>query len=164
MPRRCCCCAADVVACARRTPRDGEAGDAWCRRCLAPESVATEGADWTMHMLGLGGIAGPPAFTGHAIAGGVGTCPLCGCGEPTGEHLLLWCPAVAIALRARAYGTPCSLAMDPDATRDERNWLAAILHQASFRVFAWEGLPARQAAVAAAAIVRAAGRSDVDAA
>eukprot|EP00969_Alexandrium_andersonii_P188735 8340570-Alexandrium_andersonii.AAC.1 len=36
--------------------------------------------------------------------------------------------------------------------------MAAVLHQASFRVYAWEGIPARGAAVAAAAIVRAAGR------
>eukprot|EP00969_Alexandrium_andersonii_P254225 11235637-Alexandrium_andersonii.AAC.1 len=71
---------------------------------------------------------------------------------------MLWCPAVATALRARAYGTPCSLVTDPDATREQRQWLAAIVHQASFRVFAGEGLPARATAVAAAAIVRAAGR------
>eukprot|EP00969_Alexandrium_andersonii_P233929 10328923-Alexandrium_andersonii.AAC.1 len=66
-------------------------------------------------MLGLGGAAGPDAFTRHVDAGGVGACPLCGCGEPTSEHLLLWRPAVVIALRARAYGTLCSLVLDPDA-------------------------------------------------
>eukprot|EP00969_Alexandrium_andersonii_P311845 13779529-Alexandrium_andersonii.AAC.1 len=33
-----------------------------------------------MHMLGMGGAPGPPAFTCHARAGGVGACPLCGCG------------------------------------------------------------------------------------
>eukprot|EP00969_Alexandrium_andersonii_P172800 7639041-Alexandrium_andersonii.AAC.1 len=53
--------------------------------------------------------------------------------------------------------------MDADATKEQRGWLVAVLHQASFRVFAWEGLPARQPAVVAAAIVRAAGRGEADA-
>eukprot|EP00969_Alexandrium_andersonii_P330217 14593121-Alexandrium_andersonii.AAC.1 len=53
--------------------------------------------------------------------------------------------------------------MDADATKEQRGWLVAVLHQASFRVFAWEGLPARPPAVAAAAIVRAAGRGEADA-
>eukprot|EP00969_Alexandrium_andersonii_P005228 227297-Alexandrium_andersonii.AAC.1 len=53
--------------------------------------------------------------------------------------------------------------MDPDASAEQRSWLAATLHQSSFRVFAWVGLPARSAAVAAAAIIRAAGRGDIGA-
>eukprot|EP00969_Alexandrium_andersonii_P064325 2833497-Alexandrium_andersonii.AAC.1 len=74
-------------------PRGMDVGVAWRQQCLAPERVASEGADWVLHMLGLGGAAGPDAFTGHVAAGGEGTCPLCGCGEQAGEHLLLWCPA-----------------------------------------------------------------------
>eukprot|EP00969_Alexandrium_andersonii_P293830 12986062-Alexandrium_andersonii.AAC.1 len=66
-----------------------------------------------------------------------------------------------LALRARAYGTPSSLATDPDASAEHWKWLAAVLHQASFRGYTWEGLPARGAAAAAAAIVRAACRGDV---
>eukprot|EP00969_Alexandrium_andersonii_P210545 9301033-Alexandrium_andersonii.AAC.1 len=91
--RSCCCCGSADVGCAWRTPREGEPGTAWCRLCLPPADVATNGAEWAAHLLGVGGRCGPPAFTAHARPGGQGTCPLCGCGEPSGEHLLLWCPA-----------------------------------------------------------------------
>eukprot|EP00969_Alexandrium_andersonii_P199870 8828552-Alexandrium_andersonii.AAC.1 len=64
---------------------------AWCPRCLLPGRVANEGADWVLHLLGLGGAAGPAAFTEHAGAGGPAACPQPR--EQSGEHLLLWCPA-----------------------------------------------------------------------
>eukprot|EP00969_Alexandrium_andersonii_P109480 4830143-Alexandrium_andersonii.AAC.1 len=50
--------------------------------------------------------------------------------------------------------------MDADATKEHRQWLVTVLHQASFRVYAWEGLSARPPSVAAAAITRAAGRGE----
>eukprot|EP00969_Alexandrium_andersonii_P126756 5601649-Alexandrium_andersonii.AAC.1 len=68
-----------------------------------------------------------------------------------------------LALQARAYGAPCSLVADQDATTEQRRWLAAVLHQASFRVYTWEGLPPKGAPAAAAAIARAARRGDTGA-
>eukprot|EP00969_Alexandrium_andersonii_P022211 971882-Alexandrium_andersonii.AAC.1 len=50
------------------------AGIAWRSRCLSPERIADEGADWVLHLVGMGGAAGPPAFTEQAVAGGPAAC------------------------------------------------------------------------------------------
>eukprot|EP00969_Alexandrium_andersonii_P182778 8076533-Alexandrium_andersonii.AAC.1 len=62
--------------------------------------------DWVLRAVGLGEHAGPATFAMRVdLSHGPGRCPLCGTGEQTSEHLVLRCPAVAMALCAHAYGS-----------------------------------------------------------
>ena len=61
-----------------------------------------------------------------------GACPLCGTGEGGGEHLVVWCPAVAAARYELSGADACLGATVASREARGRKEAAELLHQASF--------------------------------
>ena len=60
-------------------------------------------------------------------------CPLCGRGELTGQHLLVWCPVVCDLTRQLCGGLPRAAVADrQDGAPGPRRELAELLHQCVF--------------------------------
>ena len=167
-PRRC-------IACGAAGPRDGPEGDTfigwltpgedsagigWCHRCLEPALARRRGGAWVARACGIeiganDGDAPPAAWAEHWRPGAHpdGACPLCGMGEMSSEHLLVWCPAVHVAAIGILGGAPLDrewASGGGDAGVDRR-LVCELLHQTSFLAHALE----HRATVGAA---RAAGR------
>eukprot|EP00969_Alexandrium_andersonii_P207608 9172028-Alexandrium_andersonii.AAC.1 len=89
--------------------RQAEEGVAWCDSCLGRPDILLHGAAWVAAAAGVDGAgdvaAAPPQWAGPATtwdgrlaASAVEPCSLCGYGEFSAEHLLVWCPAVLLAV------------------------------------------------------------------
>ena len=100
-PRLCCECQAASPELTWITPGPEQPGWSWCRRCAPVEAGALPGL--VAHRLGLGPPSPDPATPAslrrqpwqlhrHRTR----PCPLCGFGEHSAEHLLVWCPCLAI--------------------------------------------------------------------
>ena len=61
-----------------------------------------------------------------------GSCPLCGLGEGGAEHLMLWCPAVALAWCALAPGCGRLLGKVVVGAEGPVDAAAMLIHQARF--------------------------------
>ena len=90
------------------TTGEGEPGVSWCALCVDRGAAHAGGAEWVAWEAGWGGRQGPPAWRAglqlRASAGG--GCPLCGVGELSSEHLLVWCWAARQALEQAGVGAP----------------------------------------------------------
>ena len=84
--------------------------------------------------VGLSDVAPPDVLSGawSWVPSEYGACPLCGLGEGGAEHLLLWCPAVALAWRFLAAGCESLLAEVVSGADGPVDIAALLLHQASF--------------------------------
>ena len=104
-PRRCFGCGAPARY-AWTTPAEGQDGRAWCEGCFGPSA---QGDAWAClpsvglpepllrTALALRASRGCPAHDDTWPASPYDKCPLCSGGEAGAEHLLSWCPAVALA-------------------------------------------------------------------
>ena len=86
-----------------------------------------------------------------------GSCPLCGLGEGGAEHLLLWCPAVALAWCALAAGRGHLLAEVVAGAAGPMDAAARLVHQASFVHFSLQRRATMQWEAAGRWLMRARG-------
>ena len=79
----------------------------------------------------------PDVLTGawHWGPSDFGSCPLCGLGEGGAEHLMLWCPAGALAWCALAPGCGRLLAKVLAGAEGPVDAAAMLIHLASFFAF-----------------------------
>ena len=139
------------------TAGDAGGGAAWCSTCLGPEQLRMGAAVWLVQ----GVEGGAPRYrahaaelraqlraAGHAVLQGVtgllgaersyplvsewGACPLCGLGEGGGEHLVIWCPAVAAAWLELSNSPVALSATLCSREAAQRGCAADLVHQASF--------------------------------
>ena len=104
-PRRCLTCGSSDVAWVWATASDATPGMEWCRSCI-PDVGWTDGipggALTNEKRMDIGGRVGQGGDMSLAscdphISSEWGRCSLCGRGEEGGEHLIIWCPAMANA-------------------------------------------------------------------
>ena len=95
-----------------------------------------------------------PAALGVEVHDGWAPCPLCGRGEAGGDHLVVWCPAVAAAVRGwtAERRTLISLLREPPAQLEA---VRRVLHQASLLNCSLRGRAAMRWRQAAGWLVRA---------
>ena len=136
-PKKCMGCDGRDIAWSWITPGETHGGASWCRRCI-PEGV------WQQGMRG-GALLPSERGSEHTSQGALGwpdsidfgvtrdwpPCSLCGRGEATGEHLAVWCPAVAYAWGKWQPQALALLAVMKDPG-EYASAAARILHQASF--------------------------------
>ena len=135
-PWWCTACGSPSARWAWLTPAPGHDGCAWCAACLGDDVLRDGGAHLTAHLVGT-----PPPWPGTQAAcgslalpagpGAFPACPLCGLGEAGGEHLLIWCPAVAAAWAA-IRPVPLTLLRALTTRGDHASVLGTLLHQTSF--------------------------------
>ena len=163
-PRLCGACGGQASWAWATGGREG-GGVAWCRECagpwhgqrgwaalpqeLLPEQLRDEAAALR--------AAAPPLRL--PVPGGwrpsrYGACPLCGLGEAGAEHLLSWCPAVALAWRRWAPGgaDPCPASLGRGAGLRLQ---AVFAHQVAYLHSTLLGRAALTAGQAAGRLVRA---------
>ena len=116
-------------------------GPAFCVECLGARARLGSGYLVALRVLGcpcdqagLAEIASPEilAEDWSWIPNEYGACPLCGLGEGGAEHLLLWCPAIALAWRLLAADCGNLLAEAVSGAAGPADVAALLLHQASF--------------------------------
>ena len=152
-PKRCIACNTDRIAYTWHTPSPGQAGLAWCRAC-APTAVH-RGNAWAL-LTGVPTDCGGTPVTQIAIAGErtehdqpdewvravsiYGLCPLC---ELSSEHLVVWCPAVALAWDSIFGHLPLlhHPGLGEPIMKVFRSRVAAFLHQVSFLALSSYGKP-----------------------
>jgi len=151
----CTVCGTPDVAWTWVTPGPESQGLAWCATCLGAEQMRAGGAMWAVGLTGEeGGTFGTTAAdsrdrlvaagcrplleAGLSVGNGSptrstwGCCPLCGLGEGGGQHLVIWCPAVAAAWAALAPGCGSVAAPLERAEAPGRGAVGDLLQQASF--------------------------------
>ena len=142
-PKKCSYCDSTQVMWKWTTPGIDSPGHMWCRQCLGEWAGDVAWPCVIRH-----DTACPPDFKRHAnliinnrqdlgrewidTETCYDCCPLCGRGEYTSQHLLIWCPAVAYAWFLVSGGKrsiPKLLIRD---NRKTLRSLASLLHQVSF--------------------------------
>ena len=146
-PRRCHACNTQEVWLTWATPGPREPGRSWCTGCIGAQP---HGAPWQWLLARIAPESsladhGPACLTGddwHLCRSPYLCCPLCGLGEASSQHLVLWCPAVGVAL-ARCFpdGPRVSLQYTaPGANQDAAlPRLAMLIHQVAFLNGTWAG-------------------------
>ena len=165
-PWCCSVCAASGARWAWRTPGPTVPGLAFCADCLGGRARPGSGYLVALRLLGcssgqagLAGVAHPEVLGGawSWIPSEYGACPLCGLGEGRAEHLLLWCPAIALAWRLLAAGCENLLAEVVSGAEGPANVAALLLHQASFLHLSLQRRASMQWEAAGRWLVRACG-------
>ena len=169
-------------------PTKGDGGLAWCGVCFGPWAAGNAWAALPPALLpaGLHASAADLASARRGLVGHggwpvsrYGQCPLCSLGEAGAEHLLLWCPAVALAWNAwgrLAAAAPCGPAGGASATvgqgpsvleavrqaHGDVAYLATFLHQVAFLYSTLLGRACLEPERAAAWLIRACSRGSSD--
>ena len=186
-PRTCVVCGS-AAAHAWATPTEDDDGLAWCGVCFGPWAAGNAWAALPPALLpaGLHASAADLASARRGLVGHggwpvsrYGQCPLCSLGEAGAEHLLLWCPAVALAWNAwgrLAAVAPCGPASGASATAGQGPsvleavrqahgdvaYLATFLHQVAFLYSTLLGRACLEPERAAAWLIRACSRGSSD--
>ena len=161
---RLCRCGSPHILHAWLSPDPQRAGQAWCAQCSPPalDRIGGWAATLTDADLARGGLFAQAAQSARAEIGELNLvptpacmcCPLCGRGEGGSEHLLTWCPAVALAWHDLV-PNPCFL-RDAVRRRQHTALLSRFLHQVSFLHSALRGHSSMEWRAAGQWLVRAA--------
>ena len=140
--RACAICGEQDVAYCWRTPIGELLGEEWCGRCVPADVAAGKGGRLVAALQPGGHTTLLSTEQARSRLGNLGqwnfqsvsdygACPLCGLGEHGSEHLLSWCPAVAVAWET--LGGPAHVSLrEACAVRDLADKAAPLLHQVAY--------------------------------
>ena len=168
---RCACSDPTMIKWTWLTPGRMQPGVAWCKECVGDNRFAV---GWP-HISGqLHDVPARMNKVSRKLAKGqevridrdtfvhaeaeYDPCPLCGTGELSSQHLILWCPAVALAwlrLTGRDDSITHALIATDEPKRGHLDTLAQMLHQVVFLVGALNTRTTMQWTQAANWIVKA---------
>ena len=166
--RQCSQCKLKPAIIAWTTPCQEQTGMGWCHECLP--AGARNGHGWTDVIKFQHNPESGPPNTFHAaernepnynadwaeVDSCFGCCPLCGFGEHSSEHLLIWCPAVAHAWASTITDYPCPGQYRKDCKKrpDAYSIMCTFFHQVSFLSISLYGKHTLQWLEAANQIIR----------
>ena len=143
--RTCELCNSQEVLWTWTTPAPGQAGHSWCGQCIGRVDHGIAPWAWLLAKKGIKDSRAPETripdaldrTEWHMSQSPYLTCPLCGMGEASSQHLAIWCPAVGIAWKVIAPRAGEHTVMEAAVNGRQPESVIALCHQVVVHYGAW---------------------------